>query len=218
MNRKCACPIRRYVTQSAIVTILACTFLTANAQPRGNLVADAYSQMHGVSVREATRRLGLMQEAGRLEQRLRKERAATFAGLYVEHEPQFRIVVRFTQNAKTQLSAFTHDPVFIAQPAPRSLELLSAVQDELDEQLHAAGLQFESGLDVKGSKVHVFVLDPVRASRRLAALMSVTGFISIEETTGFMEVTGISGGNQLTGPEELCTSGFNVVHIATREL
>lgn len=205
-------------SRTTIFFILMCAFAAVYAQPQSNIVIDSYSQMYRVGVNEAARRLELTREAGLLGQQLERELPETFAGLYVEHQPEFRIVVQFTQDAQARLAAYTRDPTFVARTAPRSLEMLLAVQAELGEQLMSAGVEFESGLDVKKSEINVFVLDPLVASRHLSKLLSVAEFINIHKTTGFPETTAISGGNLLTGPTRLCTSGFNVVETSTREL
>jgi hypothetical protein len=61
--------------------------------------AAAYSTQAGVSVDEAVRRLQLQKEIGDLDAALTAEEPATFAGLWIEYQPQFRVVVRFTDRA-----------------------------------------------------------------------------------------------------------------------
>jgi hypothetical protein len=58
--------------------------------------ATAYAAQYGVSVDEGIRRFVLVRAAGDLESALLAEESATFAGLWIQHEPEFRVVVRFT--------------------------------------------------------------------------------------------------------------------------
>ncbi len=202
-----------------IFSILLTFSALAYAQPRGSdIVTNAYSQTYRVSVTEAARRLSLIQQAGRLERRLQLELPDTFAGLYIEHHPEFRVVVKFTSDAQARLATYTRDPEFVAETSPRSLEILLATQEELGEQLRSAGVQFESGLDIRNSEINVFVLDPVVVSKRVSTLLSVANFVNVRKTVGFIEITDIAGGNQLAGTQQICTSGFNVVEPVTREL
>ncbi|MCW4453877.1 S1 family peptidase [Flavobacterium sp. MXW15] len=204
--------------RAMVFSLLAAALTTAYAQPPDDIVAESYSQLYQVAVPEAERRLALAREAGRLGQQLEREQPETFAGLYIEHRPEFRVVVQFTGDAQAELGAYTRDPTFVARSAPRSLELLLAVQAEVAEQLQKAGLEFESGLDIKNSEINVYVLDPASTSRHLARLLSVAGFVKVHKTTGFPQTTALTGGHQLTGAVISCTSGFNVVETATREL
>lgn len=197
---------------------LTAILTTAYAQAPSDIITSSYSQRYSVTIPEAGRRLALIREASRLGMRLERERADTFAGLYVEHKPDFRIVVQFTGDAKTELATYIHDSAFISRSAPRSLELLLAVQAEVAEQLQQSGLEFESGLDLKNSEINVYVLDPALTSRRLQRILEITGFVNIHKTTGFPQTTALTGGNPVTGPTMICTSGFNVVETATRQL
>lgn len=205
-------------SRAMILSLLAIPLTAVCAQQPDDVVAESYSQLYRVVVPEAERRLALAREAGRLGQQIERERPETFAGLYVEHRPEFRVVVQFTGDAQAELAAYTGDPAFVAKPAPRSLELLLAVQAEIAEQLQKAGMEFESGLDVKNSEINLYVLDPTSTSRHLARLLSIAGFVKVHKTTGFPQTTALTGGQQLTGPAVICTSGFNVVQTATREL
>lgn len=162
-------------------------------EPPVDVVVQNYAQTYRVPVAEAARRMALGREAGRLQKRLRSELPETFAGLYIEHRLEFRIVVQFTQDPQVHLAAYTQDAEFVAKAAPRSLELLSTVQDELAELLKGAGMEFESGIDVKKSEINVYVLDPAAASRYLSGLLSSTGFIRIHRTAGFPEPPAVPG-------------------------
>lgn len=156
----------------------------------GNPVAHTYAQTYGVSVDEAARRLARQADIGALEQRMQTERPDTFAGLYIEHRPAYRVVVRFTGDAQAQLAAYTGDPLYVAQTAPRSLQVLRGTQDLLGQRLHAAGIEFMSGTDVKTSQVDIYVLDVEKAMECLAELpVMKEGFVRVHKTGGFIETT-----------------------------
>lgn len=192
--------------------------LGLNAQPAdGDPIAVSYAQMFKVPLAEAKRRTAQVPEIGQLEQRLQRELPDTFAGLYIEHQPSYRVVVRFTKTPKALLARYTKDPLFVAQLAPRPLELLRGAQEELAAQLSQSGVAFESGLDLKTSQVNLFVLDTATASKRLSGLMAVADYIKLHKVPALMTPTAMLGGNQVTGSTMNCTSGFNVVN-ATREL
>lgn len=179
-----------------------------------------YAEAMRIGTFEATQRMEAERAAGKLSARLQVERPETFAGLYIEHTPEFKIVVRFTGDASTQLSAYTKDRLYIAEAAPRSLEVLRATQQEVASQLNKAGIEFAISLDLKSSTVDVFVRDPETTQVKIAKLLAAVDFIRLKETVGFIEPTSsVAGGRRLEGDQQqLCTSGFNVVETATREL
>jgi hypothetical protein len=55
--------------------------------------AEAYSKRFGVSKDEALQQLGTQDEIGELNATLEREQAETFSGLWIQHEPKYRIVV-----------------------------------------------------------------------------------------------------------------------------
>lgn len=206
------------LVKAAILASFACTASAVQAESTYDPVAEATAQRYEISVSEAKYRLARIAEAGQLDRKLQLESSETFAGLYVQHQPSFQVIVKFTKLPAVSLAQYTSDPLYKAEQAPRSLEYLRAVQDEIGEQLLAAGIEFESGIDLETSGINVYVLHPKVARHHLAALLAVAGhFIRVHKTDTFMERTAISGGNQVSGTSQKCTSGFNVVD-ANREI
>jgi len=68
--------------------------------------AEIYAKHQGVTVDEAIRRFELQDAAGALDAALSKEEAETFAGLWIEHAPKFRIVVQFTRDAEETIRPY----------------------------------------------------------------------------------------------------------------
>lgn len=124
----------------------------------------AYARAHGVSVQEARRRMAQRNrlDPGHLQARLTQAEKATFAGLWVEHRPTYRVVVRFTRDPAGTLRKYTTDPLFVPQLASISLAELGAVRDRTFKDLWALGLQAEGGADIKAGRIYVHVGDPER--------------------------------------------------------
>jgi len=193
--------------KATIAVALAFSVCAAAQDP----VAVSYADMHKVSIAEAQRRLSHLNDIARLEQQLQRESPDTFAGLYIEHHPTYRVVVKFTGDARSQLARFTKDSLFVAESSPRSFELLKSAQDVLAEEMTNLGIEFESGLNIKTSEIDVFVRDRARAADRMKILLPAISFIKLHQTAGFLKTTTLSGGNGLTGSTMNCTSGFNIV-------
>lgn|GEM_PF-1785643 len=205
---------------TATVTLLAASAifnLNAATQDR-DMVSEKYADTYRTSTEEATQRLAASRDAGRLQQRIATENPETFADLYIEHSPEFQIVVLFTKDPERNLARYTQSRLYSARVAPRSLETLRAAQEKMGEQLSKSGVRFESGIDIRMSEVQLRVLDGRRAREVLANLLAATDFIRIHETTGLPQPTALIGGTKVSGPRNHCTMGVNVVEHDTREL
>ncbi|KRA20371.1 hypothetical protein [Lysobacter sp. Root604] len=179
----------RFAAVSLTGSLLLSMTVLANP-PEDSPIADWYAQTYGVSIAEAKRRTMRELEIGKLGQRIQAERPDTFAGLYIEHRPTYRVVVRFTGDAKAQLAAYSDDPLFVAETAPRSLQILLSTQQLLTQRLHEAGIEFLSETDLKTSHVDIFVRDVEQATACLADLpVMKEGFVRMHKTSGFIEPT-----------------------------
>ena len=180
-----------------------------------------YARTYGISPEEAELRLsksGYIAETGH---RIEAGSPETFAGIWIEHKPVFRAVVRFVGDAKAQLAKYTQDPLFVPMTAPRSLEVLHAARDDIVEQLHRNGIEYLANIDLKNSEVILYVRDPARVMKQFALAFKVSPFIRVRKTSGFIDTTAISGGRRVNStavpPQPSCTTGFNVFDNA-REL
>lgn len=179
----------RFAAASLAASLLLSLTVSASP-PENDPIAHSYAQTYGVSLDEAKRRTQRQHEIGRLEQRMQTERPDTFAGLYIEHRPVYRVVVRFTGDAKGQLAAYSNDPLFVAETAPRSLQVLRGTQELLGKRLHEAGIEYMSETDIKASQVDILVRDVEQAAACLADLpVMKEGYIRIRKTEGFIELT-----------------------------
>lgn len=181
-----------------------------------------YARTYGVSVDEAEWRLSKEKYIGEIGQQIEEGSPETFAGIWIEHKPVFRVVVRFVGDAKTQLAKYTKDPLFVPQTAPRSYEVLVAAQADIADRLAKAGIDFESNIDLKNSEITLYVRDPAMVLRKYAAVFRVSPFIRLYKSNSFVEPTAMSGGQELdrTLNHRLvreCTAGFNVFDV-NREL
>ncbi|WP_218837915.1 hypothetical protein, partial [Candidatus Methanoperedens nitratireducens] len=60
--------------------------------------AQTYASYSNVSIDEALRRFQLQDIARNLQAELRTNEVETFAGLWIEHAPEFKFVVQFTRD------------------------------------------------------------------------------------------------------------------------
>lgn len=123
-----------------------------------------YARAYCVPIQEAERRMeiqnrgaiGPKTEPGRpprppedsigsLSGTLREKESGTFAGLWIQHRPDYRVVVAFTRNAAATLAKYTKDPLFkpLDRPGPTLVELRET-QDRLIQEFTARGFRWSS--------------------------------------------------------------------------
>jgi hypothetical protein len=177
--------------------------------------AEAYSKKFGVSLTEAQHRIGLQRDIGSINARLESDEAATFGGLYIEHKPAFRVVVKFTANGAATLGRYTQDPLFVPEAATVSFKEMADAQRTVYDLLKKAGIESSSRVDVIKSTVEFYVADPAAVqllqstgALQLPAFVTLHRALSMDPT---MEAT-VEGGRPLSGRR--CTSGFTVYSTA----
>lgn len=202
---------------------------TPEKQSDGGLRRDAeeYAKAFGVSIDEALRRLELQRAIGELDAKLEEQEADTFAGLYIEHEPEYRVVARFTRDGAATLQRYVADTalagVVHAEQAHSTMNELLRAQEAALKAVRAQGLQVDGTLDVRENVAEVRVLGhaaagAAQALRGLAlpAQAKVTTVSKLMEP----EVSGtIVGGATLrsfvSGGYYSCTGAFTVRNVNT---
>ncbi|HEX6159404.1 MAG TPA: hypothetical protein VF111_04505, partial [Thermoanaerobaculia bacterium] len=185
------------------------------ASPRED--ARTYAKDFGVSVEEADRRLGLQGAIGELDAALTAEESATFAGLWIEHKPQYRVVVRFTDDAaKARLAKRIAGGPLEGLVVTRSARIPLAELEKQQKALRAAGnkvgAEFSSDIEVQSNRINVYSTQPEKLRASLGKALPES--VNIERVERGPQTQAIRGGDALTS----CTAGFTVRHNSTGEL
>jgi hypothetical protein len=127
-------------------------------------VAQDVADRYRIDVDEAIRRLRVGDEISRLNAALMSDEGDTFGGLWVEHEPAFRVVVSFTRDGEQTIQPYLQgkpwaDLVEVREVRATHEELLSAaiLTRRALEQLP---FQVRASVDIQGNRVAVWVTDP----------------------------------------------------------
>jgi hypothetical protein len=128
---------------------------------------EIYAEQFGVTVDEAMRRFELQDMAGELDAELSWKEAETFAGLWIEHTPEFKVVVLFTGDAEETIKPYLQSYPELAEiievrTARMSLVELQAVQYAFTDSLIALGIPADSEVNVYENRVKVYVTSQVR--------------------------------------------------------
>ena len=131
--------------------------------------AGGYAKQHGVSVSEAVRRFRMQEIAGRLDADLTANESETFAGLWIEHSPEFKIVVLFTENPQQVIEPYLRKDymtkevgdILDLRTARVSLAELVRVQTELVSALQALDIYVGSSeVNVYENNILMFINEP----------------------------------------------------------
>ena len=182
--------------------------------------AQAYASDYNVTVEEARRRLTLQGSVGPLQKDLIDNESATFAGLWIQHEPEFRIVTNFTQDAEaTVMPHVTGGPLadlVDARTADTTLASLKAIQLSAHSLVKSQRTAVESGINIVQNHVELYVVKGALSDALLSSLRAqLPNKAQLIEVNKLSEpVANIHAGLELdpdVGPEP-CTSGFSVEH------
>lgn len=168
----------------------------------------------GTTLDEAQHRLDLQIEIGDLDQRLAASEAGTFAGLWIQHEPDFKVITKFTDDGESTIRPYIsegnlEDLVDVGK-ASSTLASLRSAQTAAIEKAMSLSAVFESGINVFDNRVEIYTLDREALKSVLdGAGLTLSNKVNIVEVPHLsVPTTDIHGGLALT----TCTSGFSVKH------
>jgi hypothetical protein len=125
---------------------------------------ELYAEQFGVTVDEARRRFELQDIVGKLDEEVTTKEAETFAGLWIEHTPEFKVVVLFTRDPEETIKPYLQSYPELAEiievrTAQMSLVELQAVQCAFTDSLIDLGIPTDSEVNVYENRVKVYVAD-----------------------------------------------------------
>jgi len=164
---------------------------TLEATELSNPDAEIYAKNAGISVDEANRQFRISDTAGILQADLIANETDTFAGLWIEHSPEFRVVVLFTGNAHKTIKPYLEKEymteelaaVLDVRKAKVSLAELERVHQELFSSLTDLGIQFELELNMKENNIKLGIGEDDKISFHLAlqsGSLQVPDYVIIE--------------------------------------
>lgn len=174
--------------------------------------AKAYASAMGVDIDEAIRRLQLQDDIGELNLELTEKEGETFAGLWIQHQPEYRVIAMFTRDGETTLQSYVQNGSLAglveAHTALTTLKELEVAQSQAVQAVSNLGIRISSAVNIPNNRAELYALDPAqltaglqKANIRLPDNVDVVKFIELSR-----DVADIFGGKALT----TCTSGFSV--------
>lgn len=191
---------------------LGVSLVCMSAQAAEDPVLTYYADTYNVTVEQARERLNLAPEIARVSNELERRFPNQFGGLFVKHEPDFRVVVKMTGAGQGLLRQVTSDPRFVVEQATTPINQLNQLKERIGRRLaQETGYQFSASVNVWDGTVDIQTTDIEDTRSRLTNDLTRNQnirLIQIEE--GVKNHATIRGGVRLTGTVQRCTSGFNV--------
>jgi len=125
-------------------------------------VAEEMATSWGLSVEEAYQRLRVEDPIGTLQVELAEWEADTFAGLWIEHEPQYRVVVAFTRDGEKTLKPYLEVrsiPGLTLRKARFTYAELEAMQAQAMRELDKLDFHVDVSISVQNNQVEMYVSD-----------------------------------------------------------
>ena len=121
-----------------------------------------YAELDGITVEEELHRFEIRDAFAGLDTELSIKEWETFAGLYIQNEPEFRIVVLFTDDGEETIKPYIRDGMeeyVEVRTASVPYFKLQNAQSEISSSIRSLGIPTASEIDIYTNRVKVFVVD-----------------------------------------------------------
>jgi hypothetical protein len=175
--------------------------------------AKSYATIMGVDFQEAKRRLLLQSDISELNLNLAEKEADKYGGLWIQHKPDFRVIVLFTRDGDVTIQKYIQNrPLANLVSVVTARSTLKELEDKRKLAVDIVGktnIPYSSSINIPNNQVELYVQDPEALTKSLpgsySQLSDNASVIKFKELS--KEVTEIWGGEELS----TCTSGFAVM-------
>ncbi|MFD3167027.1 S1 family peptidase [Herpetosiphon sp. NSE202] len=190
------------------------TVLSAHSAYTGD--AETYAKDYQVSLDEAIYRLNIQEEIGILEQDLQTKNSAVFAGIWIQHQPKYSIILHLVadpnQRIATYLKAHKLYALIDIQFVKRSYNDLVATQAQIQALSKVLKQPIASSITIKENIVEVYTENKsLLISQIQTKNNNLPVDIVIKEQSLPVAQTQWYAGNSLPG----CTTSFSIKNNAT---
>ena len=134
---------------------------TPDVSPALLMDARSYAADYGVELDEAIGILIGQEAIGELDQELQSSESATFGGLWIQNEPDYRVVVAFTREGEETIRPYVDgssvaDIVEVRQVEMSLVELKKARREAVS-MVKELGFKASSGIDLPNNMVELYL-------------------------------------------------------------
>ena len=202
-----------FITTSVLAATQTAPTSIINENPIA-MDAKAYADAIDVSLDTAIYRLMLQDQVGLLDAELASKEYETYAGLWIQHTPEFRIIVQFTQgDLETIRPYIEHEElaeIIEVRKAHIPLVNLKVTQDTILYKTRDLSIPIESGINVFENHVELYVKEPsqLNAALQKSGIQLPSNVLVVQVDELSTNETQIFAGLEL----RTCTSGYSVIH------
>lgn len=211
-----------------LLVLTAIPVATHAQDPQTNPAVEHLMQAYGLDAEEARSRIDRQAEIIKLSERLNKENDPAYADMYIQHEPNYKIVVMFAdkkdRRALWQSLSPKIRPYVKLTSAKRSRSVAGKRYEELNAALRKLPFSFSSQYELGTGGFSVTVEDPVDVDQVKAVLPAARRSDTRVEVGAIAKVealpTGVQPGDRLYGgnpvfeipgdPRYYCSLGYAV--------
>ena len=125
--------------------------------------AQHYAERYGIELSEAVTRLTLQEPIGKLGSTIEANEKDTFAGLWIQPDPEYRVVVAFTKDGESTIAKYVQDGPLLelieVRNAEATLRELEHAQLEAGRIVADLGFNLASGIIVQKNRAELYATD-----------------------------------------------------------
>ncbi len=217
---------RAAISLAVLASLVAISVIVAGATSgtqggTSQMDVEEHAAMYGVSLEVAAQHLALHKVAGALEEQLALHEGSVFAGLWVQHEPEFAVIAKFTSDngdniVRPYVEGTDLDGLVQTGTAAYAMTDLEQAQSDAKAAGVSAEVETESNINVFENRVELYVLDKPGFEGDLTDReITLPEEVQVFQVPGFStKETDIYGGLNVTGSNGGCTSGYSVTDNA----
>ncbi len=146
--------------------------------------APSFADAQGISLEEAMERLTNQEGIGEIQPLLEADFPDTYAGLWIQHEPEYGVVIALTEGdistVQPYIAGKPWEPVVEVRQVEHSLAELRAAQTAASQAAQELNIPVSTGSDIMNNRVEVMVGNPDLFQADLeAAGISLPDFVVI---------------------------------------
>jgi hypothetical protein len=126
-----------------------------------SIQASNYAEHYGITENEAMQRFRIIETIpGKLQQELESQESDTFGGLWIQHTPDFKIIVAFTEDGEETIKKYLSDDIMQYVETTQVKTTLLELKNALYEAMAAfknSGIPIDSGISQMNNIVEVSV-------------------------------------------------------------
>lgn len=181
--------------------------------------AQEYAKASNVSLNEAVTRLEIQDDIGRLDADLSNKLPKIYSGLWIQHVPNFKVIIKTTGDTEAVLAEIENSTlaeIVEVRKASKTLEELSEESRLVSKNARNLGVKVDIGTNIFTNQTEVYTSEDSVYSELERSTLPIFESVKVVKIDSLAKPTVVSnfyGGLRLDGNG--CTAGFTTLDKAT---